>query len=104
MKRFREDLLSGKTPPRPISDFGLKGRRTVVVSEGHCGVLIDRKSRYLRKDALGFLEIKKAVEQRLGAPHRGLVLLRTAPLCSKAKSLLEESGVVIEVVSQGASV
>ena len=100
MKRFREELLSGTTPPTPVSDFGLRGRRSVVVSKGYCGVLIDRKSRYLRKDALSFLEIKEAVDNSLGATHDGLVLLRRAPLCSKAKKLLEDSGVIVEILNE----
>ena len=70
------------------------------MSDGYCGVLVDRKSRYLRKDALAFLEIKEAVEHSLGATHNGLVLLRRAPLCSKAKKMLEESGVVVEILTE----
>ena len=98
MNAFRDALLSGKLPASPVSEFGLKGRKEVVVFQGHCGILVNRKSRYLRKDALAFLDIKSAVEDQLGTPQKGLVLLRRAPLCSKAKALLENSGVSIEVV------
>ena len=98
MSGFREALLKGQLPAQPVSDFGLKGRKMVHVAEGNCGVLIDRKSRYLRKDALAFLEIKKAVEGQLGSTHQGWVMVRTAPLCSKAKALLEDAGVNVEAL------
>ena len=95
---FRDALLGQKLAPRPVSEFGLKGRKDVYLDAQNCGVLIDRKSRYLRKDAHGFLALKEALETHQGRSLKGWVLLRTAPLCSKAKALLDDAGVHIEQV------
>jgi len=95
---FRDDLLGQNVTPVPVSEFGIKGRKEVYLDGQNCGVLIDRKSRYLRKDAHGFLALKEALEKHQGGSLKGWVLLRTAPLCSKAKTLLEEAGVHIEQV------
>ena len=95
---FRDDLLGQKLTPKPVSEFGIKGRKEVYLDGKNCGVLIDRKSRYLRKDANGFLDLKHALEKHQGQSLKGWVLLRTAPLCSKAKTLLEDAGVHIEKV------
>lgn len=93
---FRVALLSGTAPTFPVGEFGLRGKKEVAVTPTHCGMLVSRKSRYLRKDAQGFLDLKAAIEKQRGQPLAGLVLLRVAPLCSKAKALLEENGVRIE--------
>lgn len=96
---FRQALLEGTAPTYPVRDFGVSGRTEVSVTATHCGLLIHRKSRYLRKDAQRFLLLKSAIEAHRGQSLSGLVLLTQAPLCSKAKSLLEENGVLIERVN-----
>ena len=95
---FRQALLEGTAPTYPVRDFGVSGRTEVSVTSTHCGLLIHRKSRYLRKDAQRFLSLKSAIEAQRGQSLLGLVLLKQAPLCSKAKSLLEEQGVIIEQI------
>ena len=95
---FRNALLDGSAPTYPVREFGFPGRKEVSVTETHCGMLVDRKSRYLRKDAQGFLDLKSAVERHRGHSLVGLVLLKGAPLCSKAKALLNENGVEIDRV------
>ena len=96
---FRQALLEGTAPTYPVQDFGVSGRTKVAVTSTHCGLLIDRKSRYLRKDAQRFLSLKSAIEDQRGHSLAGLVLLRKAPLCSKAKGLLEDHGVTVEQVA-----
>ena len=93
---FRSALLKGTAPLYPVREFGVSGRKEVALTDTHCGMLVVRKSRYLRKDAQGFLDLKHAIESQRGRSLEGLVLLKGAPLCSKAKALLNEHGIEID--------
>jgi len=57
---------------------------------------VDRKSRFLRKDALRAVDTLAAAAEHVGRPLQGFVLVRTAPVCSKARAWLEEQGVTVE--------
>lgn len=98
MMSFRAALLNGTAPTFPVKQFGVSGRKTVAVTATHCGMLIERKSRYLRKDAQAFMGLKTAIEDHSKQPLSALILLRGAPLCSKAKALLNDNGITIEIV------
>ena len=50
---------------------------------------IQRKSRVLQKDVREWLEMKQKIEGYLGYPILQNVAIIEAPLCSKAKALLE---------------
>jgi len=53
---------------------------------------IERKSRVLSKDAQSYIELhEKAQEYNQSKINKKYILIR-APLCSKAKALLEEDG------------
>ena len=55
-------------------------------------VEIERKSRFLRKDAQSLLEVQELLEKSLGHGFKKRYLLLKAPLCSKAKELLQSAG------------
>ncbi len=53
---------------------------------------IERKSRFLRKDATELEDLAKKAQSLLGHAFKRKYLLIKAPLCSKAKEMLEEFG------------
>ncbi|MBT3222483.1 MAG: hypothetical protein HN348_25705, partial [Proteobacteria bacterium] len=69
-------ILDGSAVSRPVSDFGLRGRKSVFLSGQAAGILVERKSRYLRKDALQAEELFQAVGATQGQDVKGLVVLR----------------------------
>ena len=95
----KKKLLDGKAVLTPVSELGLSGRREVYIESSCCAVLIDRKSRFVRKDAQAFVEILDAAREHTGRPMDGTVLIRRAPVCSKAREMLNSLGVDVVVVS-----
>ena len=95
----KKSILAGKAKATPVTELGLSGRREVYLDKSSCSVLIDRASRFVRKDAQAFLALLEASERHVGRPLSGLVLIRRAPVCSKARAMLEESGVEVAEVS-----
>jgi len=93
---LRARLLAGELTATPVADFGLRGRSSIYVSEGWCVSLIDRKSRFLRKDAQRFFDTLEAVRGQRGDGVCGHVMVRTAPVCSKARAWLAERDVSLE--------
>ena len=94
----RKSILSGQAKATPVAELGLRGRREVYLGRSSCVVLIDRASRFVSKDAQAFLELLQASERHVGRSLSGLVLIRRAPVCSKARSMLEETGVEVAEV------
>ena len=90
--------LAGKLNERPLKEFGLKGRGVVLLEAGHCIKLIDRASRYLQKDANTFIAEVATIAETLGEDLNGHVLVRRAPICSKARARLEDEGFTIDAV------
>ena len=95
----KKSILSGRAIPTPVSELGLSGRREVYLGPSSCTVLIDRKSRFVRKDAQAFLDLLEAACAHTGKDLSGLVLIRQAPVCSKARAMLEDVGVEVSEVS-----
>jgi hypothetical protein len=62
-----------------------KGRYTLVF-------VVEKKSRVLQKEAKEWLELKKRIEAHYGYPILQNAAIVKAPLCSKAKALLESEG------------
>ena len=93
-----QKVIAGKVEARPLKDFGLKGRASVYIAKGSCIKLIDRSSRVLRKDADTFLNELKVISEEIGQKLNGHILVRRAPICSKAKAHLEAVGVEIEAI------
>jgi len=91
-------VLNGTLSARPLKEFGLKGRASVFINRGHCIKLIDRSSRFLRKDAETFLRELEVIAKETDKALVGHILIRRAPICSKARAFLEASGVSIEAV------
>ncbi|WP_353662997.1 hypothetical protein [Hydrogenimonas sp. SS33] len=55
-------------------------------------IRLKRKSRVLQKDVREWFDLKQRIEQHLGYPILQNIALIEAPLCSKAKALLESEG------------
>ncbi len=66
--------------------FGIRKRIEIAKSDDRCLFYIERKSRFVTKDANDLLAIARKVCQKPG------VLLLAAPLCSKARRILENEG------------
>lgn len=97
-KAIRDKVLGGKIIPQALKDFGLKGRGSVYIDRDKCIKVIDRSSRFLRKDADTFLNELSSIGAELGQDMAGFILVRRAPICSKARSYLEEHDVSIEAL------
>ena len=95
----KKSILSGRATPTPVSELGLGGRREVYLGPSSCTVLVERKSRFVRKDAQAFLDLLEAARAHTGKDLSGLVLIRRAPVCSKARTMLEDVGVEVSEVS-----
>ena len=77
-------ILSGYAQGTPIKRFGLKGRGEVFIVDESCVRLIDRASRFLRKDAEAFARVLGAVSAAEGRPP-GPSAHTQSPVCSKAR-------------------
>jgi len=95
----RKSILGGRTQPTPVSELGLRGRREAYLGSSWCAVLIDRKSRFVRKDAQAFLDLLEAARTHCGSDLAGTVLIRQAPVCSQARAMLESLGIEVTEVS-----
>ncbi len=93
---LRHSVLSGEITPTPVGDLGLRGRAGVYLIDDWCVSVIDRKSRFLRKDAHKFLEVLEAARGHVNAPISGHVIVRTAPVCRQAQRWLEEQNISLE--------
>ena len=99
MSSITERVLSGAVAATPVSDFGLRGRGVVYVTDGYLVQLIDRSSRVLRKDAERFWTILESAVAKEARPLQGMLLVKKAPICSKARAWLENRGVQVDIVS-----
>jgi len=95
---FKEDVLSGVVDPIAVSSLGLKGRSKVYVTSTHCGVVIERESRFLRKDAESFVSALEAARLSSGRMLSGMILIRRAPVCSQAKRWLEDQDIEVSIL------
>jgi len=89
---------------KPIAPKSLGSRKKIQIFVGvdmrsyyHALFVIEKKSRILRKEAEAFGRLHTALEQHLDTRIKHRCILVKAPLCSKAKQLLEESGWRVEL-------
>ena len=98
MNTFKQQVIDGSHQGTPLKDLGLRGRGVVHVHESDLIQMIDRSSRVLRKDAERFLEVLNTAQDVEGRKLKGHLLVRRAPICSKARAWLEERDVRVEQV------
>jgi len=55
-------------------------------------MVVEKKSRVLRKEAQELMTLHEEIEKYIGATIKKKYMIIRAPLCSKAKALLEEHG------------
>lgn len=94
----KDQILSGAAEGTPLKHFGLRGRGEVFIIDETCVRLIDRASRFLRRDAEAFITVLEAASTSLKRPLSGHLLIRRAPICSKARVWLNDQGVAIECI------
>ncbi len=93
----KNGLLFRRFEPFDLKTVGSRKRIGVyfgVDEEGRYTLLfhVRRKSRVLRKDVQEWMELHERIEAHYGHPILRNVALIEAPLCSKAKTLLESEG------------
>jgi len=76
------------------AQFGLPSRTVLrQIDENTVAIVVDRKSRIVMADGRNILA--KASILQATIPHVNIVLKTTAPVCSKTKRFLEESGIPV---------
>ncbi len=90
---------------KPIEPKRLGSRKRIQIFLGvdietyyHVIISIEKKSRILRKEAEELMRFHHKVEQLIESKIKYKCILIHAPLCSKAKQLLEEKGWKIEIL------
>ncbi len=89
-------IQDGRSSGVSAKDLGLRGRAMVHIHKGHCVQVVDRTSRFLRRDAEKFAELLAAARLHTGCDLKGSVLVKRAPVCSQAKAWLAGQGVEVE--------
>ena len=74
---------------------GLPGRQKLYATDNVLLWLVDRKSRFLRKDAQRFQGWLTVVAATQSTVLNGVVVVTQAPICSKAKTWLLERDIEI---------
>jgi len=90
-------LLFSEILPIDLKSYGIKKRieayEAVDLKRRYVLIFrIERKSRFLQKDGEDLLRITSTIEQKRGHAFALKYVLLKAPLCSKAKTLLEKEG------------
>ncbi len=86
IQKLCKELGLGECEPLDPKRYGIRKRLEMARSAQGCIFFIERKSRFVTKDAKELLAIAQQVCQKPG------VVLLAAPLCSKARDLLEKEG------------
>ncbi|NPA63941.1 MAG: hypothetical protein GXO16_03095 [Epsilonproteobacteria bacterium] len=98
MEYFRsKGVLFRELRSLDLRSFGIKKRWSVYVGVDEkmrywLIVQIQRKSRFLQKDARELLSVEEELKERLDHGFKKRALLLRGPLCSKARKVLEEQG------------
>ncbi len=89
---------------KPIPPKELNSRKKIEIyigvdtKEYYAVVMrVSKKSRVLKKEAAEFIELHARVENYIDSKIKKKYIWIEAPLCSKAKKLLEECGWVVDV-------
>ena len=91
-------ILTAQATGISVKTLGLRGRGEVFIFDTCCVRLIDRSSRFLRKDAETFIEVLRAASAHQGRSLKGHIIVRRAPICSKALTWLTAQGVTMESI------
>ena len=91
-----ESILTERAVGTSFKTLGLRGRGEVFIFDSYCVRLIDRSSRFLRKDAEKFVEVLQAASTHHGRSLKGHIIVRRAPVCSQARAWLDTEGVTME--------
>ena len=72
--------------------YGLSARTNLVQIDNSIGIIIDRKSRIIMKDGHRIVKQAYAIQIKENKP---VVLITSAPVCSKTKQYLSANNILI---------
>ncbi|MBP00458.1 MAG: hypothetical protein CMG34_04510 [Candidatus Marinimicrobia bacterium] len=72
--------------------YGLSARTNLVQIDNSIGILIDRKSRIIMKDGHRIVKQAHAIQIKENKP---VILITSAPVCSKTKQYLSANNILI---------
>ena len=72
--------------------YGLSNRTNLVRIDNSIGIVIDRKSRIIMKDGHRILKQAHAIQVKENKP---VILITSAPVCSKTKQYLSANNILI---------
>ena len=72
--------------------YGLSARTNLVQIDNSIGILIDRKSRIIMKDGHRIVKQAHSIQIKENKP---IVLITSAPVCSKTKQYLSANNILI---------
>ena len=72
--------------------YGLSNRTNLVRIDNSIGIVIDRKSRIIMKDGHRILKQAHAIQVNENKP---VILITSAPVCSKTKQYLSANNILI---------
>ncbi|MDD2450748.1 hypothetical protein [Sulfurovum sp.] len=88
LKKIKPKELGSRKQVEIYLGVDLKGYYTLVMQ-------LDKKSRVIQKEVLDLMGLYEKLEQRIEARITQKYILIHAPLCSRAKALLEAHGWVV---------
>ena len=78
-----------KLEPQP---YGLSNKTNLVRIDNSIGIVIDRKSRIIMKDGDRIVKQAHAIQVKENKP---VILITSAPVCSKTKQYLSANNILI---------
>ena len=72
--------------------YGLNNRTNLVRVDNSIGIIIDRKSRIIMKDGHRIVKQAHAIQIKNNKP---VILITSAPVCSKTKQYLSANNILI---------
>ncbi len=72
--------------------YGLSARTNLVQIDNSIGIVIDRKSRIIMKDGHRIVKQAHAIQIKENKP---VILITSAPVCSKTKQYLSANNILI---------
>ena len=78
-----------KLEPQP---YGLSNKTNLVRIDNSIGIVIDRKSRIIMKDGDRIIKQAHAIQVKENKP---VILITSAPVCSKTKQYLSANNILI---------
>ncbi len=98
-----KDIIFRSLKPINLKDLGSRKKVSIYLGVDlkdyyTMVILIDKKSRILRKEAGELMELHHSLERLTGAKILKKYIIIKAPLCSKAKLVLKENGWGVEVI------